>query len=130
MEVWNPSIKSQGKRGTESSSTMGNSTFAVCQRVCRVQFLGHTAKNNFAECLQINTRQTRGTRQSHALPCALLWHMAKPCVCCVLFFSTRQSIKIVVCFFCTRQNNKKNSSSHLKTFFTLHIWHMVLYVKI
>ena len=79
--------------------TTGNSTFVLCQRVCRVQFLEHTAKNNFAECLQINTRQTRGTRQSHALPCALLWHTAKPCVCCILFFSTRQSIKIVVCFF-------------------------------
>ena len=70
-------------------------------------------------------------------------HTAKPCfdVCFSLthgkvinlscdFFFTRQSNKFVVCFFCTWQSNKKNFSSHLETFYALHIQHVALYIKI
>jgi hypothetical protein len=117
-----------------SSSKSGSphqiiSAFAVCQRVCRVQFLGHTAKSNFVECLQINTRQTRGTRQIM--------------LCCVIYFGTRQSYVFAVCFFLAHgkvlnlpcaffAHGKiiiRNSFSHLETFSTLHIWHVVLDVK-
>ena len=40
-------------------------------RFCRAPNLGHTAKQAFAECSKINTRQNKGTRQTRYLPCAI-----------------------------------------------------------
>jgi len=50
--------------------TTGNLLYAVCQKVCREPQHGHSAKNLFAECLEPNTRQTRGTRHNPYLPSA------------------------------------------------------------
>ena len=43
--------------------TAGDGFFAGCPRLCRVLFIGRSAKRLFAECQRENTRQTTGTRQ-------------------------------------------------------------------
>ena len=54
----------------QAVDTTGNQLYAVCQKVCREPHYGHSAKNLFAECLEPNTRQTRGTRHNPYLPSA------------------------------------------------------------
>ena len=48
----------------QAVDTTGNQLYAVCHKVCREPQHGHSAKNLFAECLEPNTRQTRGTRHN------------------------------------------------------------------
>ena len=54
----------------QAVDTTGNLLYAVCQKVCQEAQHGHLAKNLFAECLEPNTRQTRGTRHNPYLPSA------------------------------------------------------------
>jgi len=112
------------------AATTGNLVFAVCAKVCRVQIHGHTANINFAECAQENRRQNQSTRQSHILPCAFFWHTAKNTLPCAFFVTHGKAKLCRVFYFGTRQSNKKILSSHLETFSTLHIQHVVLHVKI
>jgi len=58
------------KTANQNARTTGNLLYAVCQKVCREPQHGHSAKNLFAECLEPNTRQTRGTRHNPYLPSA------------------------------------------------------------
>jgi hypothetical protein len=70
------------------------SMFALPEkRVCRVYYLGHSAKAKsfFAECYTKNFhRQNKNTRQINSLPSAGKKHLAKMRVCRVFFFDTRQ----------------------------------------
>ena len=50
--------------------TTGDGFFAECPRLCRVLFIGRSAKRLFAECQRASTRQTTGTRQRGGLPSA------------------------------------------------------------
>ena len=53
-------------------TTTGNPTFAECWRLCREQYIEHSAKLQFAECLP------KDTRQRFALPSACLQTLGKP----------------------------------------------------
>ena len=111
-----------------------------CACFCRVFFVGHTAKSHFAVCHDENARQKKNTRQSlrftmcwhtaKTLPCVFFWHTAKYTVCRVFIFLAHSKVysfpcvfsahgKVIIFFF----------SSHLETFSTLHIQHVVLLVK-
>ena len=52
------------------SLTTGNATFAVCPKLCRVLYIGHTTKVVFAVCCRFDAWQNKGTRQTNCLPCA------------------------------------------------------------
>ena len=95
-----------------SEYTIGDGFFAECPRLCRVLFIGHSAKRLFAECQRERTRQTSGTRQRAYLPSATekelgkedicrvpeiknsanIWHSAKRLLSRVSFFDTRQTL--------------------------------------
>ena len=51
-------------------TTTGNCEFAVCLKICRVLFLGHTAKSQYAVRRKRNTRRNKSTRQRLSSPCA------------------------------------------------------------
>ena len=97
-------------------STTGNRHFAECWRLCRVYFIGHSAKTVFVECQIKYTRQKKtldkdgfaeccfrhsakcvfaeclfsGTRQRCILPSAIFRHSAKCVFAECLFSGTRQ----------------------------------------
>ena len=84
-------------------NTTGNRHFAECRRLCRVYFIGHSAKTVFAECQIKYTRQKKtldkirlcrvsfsGTRQRCILPSAIFRHTAKCVFAECLFSGTRQ----------------------------------------
>ena len=45
--------------------TTGKWYFAVCPRICREHYIGHTAKSLFAVSHKESTRQTKSSRQTH-----------------------------------------------------------------
>ena len=51
-----------------NENTTGDGFFAECPILCRVLFIGRSAKRLFAECQGESTRQTTGTRQRGGLP--------------------------------------------------------------
>ena len=57
--------------------TTGIASFAECQELCRVFYIGHSAKDVFAECPNSNTRQRHDPRQSWSLPSAQDRHSTK-----------------------------------------------------
>ena len=57
--------------------TTRNLKVAECCMLCRVQSLGHSANDSFAECHAKNTQQTNCTRQKNYLPSAKKKHLAK-----------------------------------------------------
>ena len=78
----------------------------------------HTAKSTPYRVLAHGKVFSFGTRQNIQFAvCLFFWHTAKYIVCRV-FFSAQG--KVIIFFF----------SSHLETFSTLHIQHVVLLVKI
>ena len=81
--------------GTTTEKTI----FAECQRLCRVYFIGHSAKTVFAECQIKYTRQKKNTRQNASLPSAFFLALSKYVFCRVLFFSTRQNASLPSAFF-------------------------------
>ena len=52
-------------------------------------------------------RVSTNKHTANSWQCALLWHTAKPCVCCVLFLAHGKVLNLPCAFFITRQNNKK-----------------------
>ena len=104
--------------------TTGNRHFAECRRLCRVYFIGHSAKTVFAECQIKYTRQKKhstkmalpsvfsalgkdvfyrvpffGTRQNASLPSAFFLALGKDVFCRVPFFGTRQRGILPCAFF-------------------------------
>ena len=90
---------------SEASMHYGNRRFAECRSLCRVYFIGHSAKTVFAECQIKYTRQTKthgkirlcrvffsGTRQRCILPSAFVLALGKEAFCRVHFFCPRQII--------------------------------------
>ena len=54
----------------ETASSPGNREFTVCLKICRVLFLGHTAKSQYAVRRKRNTRRNKSTRRRLSSPCA------------------------------------------------------------
>ena len=87
----------------QCTCTTENRHFAECRKLCRVYFIGHSAKTVFAECQIKYTRQKKyltkcvraeclfsGTRQICILPSAIFRHTAKCVFAECLFSDTRQ----------------------------------------
>ena len=80
-------------------------------------------------CSRKHTVKLKHTAKSCFTVCFFLAHGKEYFAVC--FFVTHGKAKLCrVFYFGTRQSNKKILSSHLETFSTLHMQHVVLHVKI
>ena len=77
--------------------TTGNRHFAECRRLCRVYFIGHSAKTVFAECQIKYTRQKIHSTKM-ALP-SVFSELGKDVFCRVPFFGTRQNASLPSALF-------------------------------
>ena len=57
--------------------TIGNRHFAECRRLCRVYFIGHSAKTVFAECQIKYARQKKTLDKIRLCRVSFFWHSAK-----------------------------------------------------
>ena len=105
-------------------------------RFCRVRqglpsanSRAHCKYKFYRMCSRKYTAKSKHTAKSCFAVCFFLAHGKEYFAVC--FFVTHGKAKLCrVFYFGTRQSNKKNLSSHLETFSTLHIQHVVLHVKI
>ena len=79
-------------------NTTENQHFAQCRRLCRVYFIGHSAKTVFAECQIKYTRQKKHSTKCVFAECLFL-ALGKDLFYRVLFFGTWQNASLPSAFF-------------------------------
>ena len=94
--------ESIGFKNHSVTCTTGNRHFAECRRLCRVYFIGHSAKTVFAECQMKYTRK-KTLNKMRLCRVPFFWHSTNMCFA-EFYFSAHGKIRLCrVPFFGTRQ---------------------------